>query len=132
MNAKFRGCVESMYSGELLGLLSRTQDEVWDFFERLAWDIYEFDQARWTLGYPTNESAFHAYPYHRDFYDSSHAYMPAVLCDYCESSNHAAYTCPYRDFDANYASMEKRLNELTDKVMEIMKAIITEHSHCFK
>ena len=28
--------------------------------------------------------------------------------------------------------MEKRLNELTDKVMEIMKARITEHSHCFK
>jgi len=51
--------------------------------------------------------------------------------DYCESSDHAAYTCPYRDFDANYASMEKRQNALTDKVMEIMNVKITEHSHCF-
>ena len=57
--------------------------------------------------------------------------MPPVLCDYCESSDYAAYTCPYHDFDANYASMEKRLNELTDKMIENMKVRITKHSHCF-
>jgi len=57
--------------------------------------------------------------------------VPPVLCNYYESSDHAACTCPYRDLDANYASMEKGLNELTDKVMEILKSRITEHSHCF-
>ena len=131
LNSEFRGHVEPIYLGGLLGLLTRTQDEIWDFFENLAWDNYEFEQARWTLGYPTHESAFHAHPYHQDFYESSHAYEPPILCDYCKSSDHAAYICPYRDFDANYASMKKRLNELTDKVMEIMKARIPKYSHCF-
>ena len=36
LNAEFRSIVESMCSGDLLGLLSRYQDEVWDFFENLA------------------------------------------------------------------------------------------------
>ena len=57
--------------------------------------------------------------------------MPPVLCDYCESSDHAAYTYPYRDFDAQCASMEKRLVDLTNKILEIMKVRITKYSHCF-
>jgi len=28
--------VESIYRGGVVGLLSKTQDEVWDFFEKLA------------------------------------------------------------------------------------------------
>ena len=64
LNSEFHGHVESIYPGDLLGLLSRTQDEVWDFFEKLAWDTYEFEQARGTLKYPTHvESACHANPY---------------------------------------------------------------------
>ena len=62
LNAEFRGNAESMCPGGLLGLLTRTQDEVWDFFKKLAWDNFEFEQAKWTLGYRTHESAFHAHP----------------------------------------------------------------------
>ena len=58
--------------------------------------------------------------------------MPPVWCDYCKSSTHDACSCPYRDcFDAQYASLEKRIDELTAKTVEIMKARITEHSQCF-
>jgi len=61
LNAKFRGIVETMCSGGLLGLLTRSQDEVWDFFERLAWDTYEFEQAKMNLKCPTHiEYAFYA------------------------------------------------------------------------
>jgi len=57
--------------------------------------------------------------------------VPPVLCDYCESSDHDAYSYPCCDYvDAKYASMEKRLNELTDKLIEIMKDRIIEYSHC--
>ena len=82
LNAEFRGYIESIYPSGVLRLLTRIQDEVWDFFEKLTWDKYEFEQVRWILGYPTDESAFHAHPYHRDFYDPSHAYVHPVLCDY--------------------------------------------------
>jgi len=45
-------------------LLTRTQDEVWDFFEKLTWDTYVFEQARGTLENPIHgEFAFHANPY---------------------------------------------------------------------
>ena len=33
-----------------------------------------------------------------DSYDPSHSYVPHVLCNYCESSYHDAYNCPYRDY----------------------------------
>ena len=39
LNSKFRDHVESIYPGGLLGLFARTQDEIWDFFENLAWDM---------------------------------------------------------------------------------------------
>jgi len=42
LKVEFRGYVESMYLGIWLGLLSRPQDDGWDFFEKLAWDTYEF------------------------------------------------------------------------------------------
>ena len=85
------------------------------------------------MGYPIHaESTFYANPYPRglllDSYDPCYAF---VWCDYCESSAHDACTCPYRDFDAQCASMEKRLDDLTDKMLEIIKVRITEYSHCF-
>jgi len=43
LNAKYRGYVESMHLGGLLGLLFKTQDEVWDVFNKLAWDTYAFE-----------------------------------------------------------------------------------------
>ena len=44
LNSESRGYVESMCPGSLLGLLSKTQDEVWDFFEKLASDTYAFER----------------------------------------------------------------------------------------
>ena len=137
LNSEFKGHVKTMCQGGLLGLLSKTQEEVWDFFEYLAWDTYEFKQAKMNLKYHTHdESALDADPYSRghliDSHGSSYDSVPPMWCDYCKSSTHDACSCPYRDcFDAHYASLEKRINELTAKMVEIMKARITEHSQCF-
>ena len=95
LNFESRGYVESMCPRGLLALLSRTQEEVWDFFEKLAWDTYEFEQARNTLGYPTPGES--PQDHFIDSHDSSHSYFPHVLCYYCESSDHDVHTCPYRD-----------------------------------
>ena len=58
--------------------------------------------------------------------------MPHVFCDYCESSNHDAYNCPYRAYvDAICASVEKKINELINKMVETMKERIAEYSHGF-
>ena len=63
--------------------------------------------------------------------DSFHSYMLPVLCDYCESSNHDARTCPFRDYaHATCASFEKKINEMTDQMIETMKARITTCSPC--
>ena len=43
VNSESRGYVKSLCPGSLLGLLTKTQDEVWDFFETLAWDTYAFE-----------------------------------------------------------------------------------------
>ena len=52
INVESRGYVEFMCPSGILGLLSKTRDKAWDFFKTLAWDTYEFEQARSTLGYP--------------------------------------------------------------------------------
>jgi len=58
--------------------------------------------------------------------------MSLVLCDYCESSDHDVLTCPFRAYiDATCASVEKKINELTDKMIENMKVRIAEYSQCF-
>ena len=102
LNFESRGYLESMCPRGLLGLLPRTQEEVWDFFEKLAWDTYEFEQARNTLGYPTpSESAFPIGPYPQDYFINSHepphSYFPRMLCDYYESSDDDVHSCPYHD-----------------------------------
>ena len=43
LNDEFRCHVESMPPKTLVRLLAKTHDEVWDFFEKLAWDTYEFE-----------------------------------------------------------------------------------------
>jgi len=121
----------------LLGLSSKTQDEEWDFFEKLAWNAYELEQARGTLGYPTHgESIFPVSPYPQDHfiqsYDPSYSFVPPVLCDYYVSSDLDACTYPYCDYvDATCANIEKKINELADKMVEIMKEKIVEYSQCF-
>ena len=99
LNSVSRGYVESICPGGILGLSTRTQDEVWDFFEKLAWDTYEFEQAKNNFGYLTpNECVFHANPCPHDRFTNSHdpSYSCAspVLCEYYDSSDHDACNCP--------------------------------------
>ena len=114
LKAESWGDIESICPAGVLGLLSKTQDEVWDFFEKLAWDTYEFEQVRNNFGYPTHsEFVFPVSPCPPDpfidSHDPSHSYLPSVLCNYCESSDHAACHCPYRAFvDATCASVERK------------------------
>jgi len=58
--------------------------------------------------------------------------MPPVLCDYCEYSNHDTHTCPFRAYvDTTCASFEKKVNEMTDQIIETMKARIAACSQSF-
>jgi len=58
--------------------------------------------------------------------------MSPVLCDYCESSDHDVLTCPFCPYiDAICASVEKKMNELTDKMIENLKVRIAEYSQYF-
>ena len=116
--------VESIYPRGLIELLSKTQDKVWDFFGKLAWETYAFEQANETFRYPTHgEYDFHANSYPSDHfmnsYDSYNSYMPHVLCDYCESPDHDAHICPYHAYvDATCASFEKKINAMIDQMIE--------------
>jgi len=98
LNSESWSYIESIYPRGVLGLLSQTQAKVWNFFEQLAWDTYEFDQAKQNFGYPTQgEFVFLINPYHQDHlmnsYDLFQSYVTPVLCDYCESSDHDACNC---------------------------------------
>ena len=58
--------------------------------------------------------------------------MPLVLCDYCESPYHDASTCPCREYvDATGASFEKKLNDMTNQMIETTKLRFAEYSRCF-
>ena len=86
LNVKSRAHVESICVRGLLGLLFRTQDEVWNFFKKLVWNTYEFEQVGGTLGDATHgKYVFHANPYHYDHFmnsdDTSYSYVPLILCD---------------------------------------------------
>jgi len=136
LNTESWSHIESIYSGGVLGLLFETQNEAWDFFEKLAWEIYAFEQANESFKYPTHgEYDFHVNSYPLDHfvnsYGLSYSYMPSALCDYCEYSNHDAHTCPFRtDVDATCASFEKNINELTYQMIETMKVRIAACSSC--
>ena len=45
--------IESLCFGGLIELLSKTQNEVWDFFEKLVWETYTVEHANETFRYPT-------------------------------------------------------------------------------
>ena len=50
------------------------------------------------------------------------SYVSPILCEYCESSYYDACNFSYHNYvDATYASVEKKINELTDKTVEKMK-----------
>ena len=137
LNSESRGYVESIYLGGVLGLLSKTQDEFWDSFEKLAWDTYAFEQANENFRYPTHgEYDFHANPFPQDpFIDSyypSYPYLPPGFHYYCDFCDHDVYTCPYRNYiDATCTRVEKTINELTDKMAKNMKKRMVEYFHCF-
>ena len=58
--------------------------------------------------------------------------MSSVLCEYCDSYDHDACYCPYYAYvDATYVSVEKKINVLTDKMIENIKVRIAEYSKCF-
>jgi len=44
LNVESRRYIESLCPGGLIELLSKNQNEVWDFFEKLAWKTYAFEQ----------------------------------------------------------------------------------------
>ena len=57
--------------------------------------------------------------------------LPGFCC-YFGSSNHDACNCPHRDYiDATHASMDKTINDVTDKMIEMLKKRIAKYSHCF-
>ena len=49
LSDKYRGHVKTMYSGGLGCLFTKAPDEIWNFFEYLAHDTWEYDHARETL-----------------------------------------------------------------------------------
>ena len=49
LNSASWGYIESICPGGVLGLLSKIQDEVQDFFEKLAWNTSAFEQANENL-----------------------------------------------------------------------------------
>ena len=58
--------------------------------------------------------------------------MPLVFCEYCDSSDHDACNCPYREYiNATCASVEKKINDMTDKMIENIKVTIAEFFQCF-
>ena len=134
LKAESWGDIESICPVGVIGLLSETQDEVWDFFEKPAWHTYDFEQARNSFGYSTNsEFVFPVSPCPQDplmdSHDASHSYLPCVLCNYCESSDHAAFHCPCRAYvDATCASVERKINELADQMVQTMKKRIAKYS----
>ena len=93
-------------------------------------------QAKKNFEYSTHgESVFHANPFPQDHfinsYHPSYSYMSPVMGYYCESSGHDVVTCPFCTYiDATRASVEKKINELIDKMIENMKERIPEYSQC--
>ena len=127
LNFESKSYIRSIFPGGLRELISKTPNEVWDVFEKVAWETYTIDQAKQSVRSPSHEeynfqANFYPSDHFMNSYDSFHSYMPPVLCDYCESPDHDASACPYRDYiDATYASFEKKINDMTDQMIETMK-----------
>ena len=56
LDVELRGYVESICPGGLVELLSKTQNEVRNFFKKLAWETYAFEHANEAFIYPLMES----------------------------------------------------------------------------
>jgi len=64
LNVETRCYVKSICPRGLIELLSKAQDEVWNFFEKLAWETTAFEEANETFRYLTHGEY--------DFYANSH------------------------------------------------------------
>ena len=76
----------------------------------------------------------HSYPsdHFVNSYDLSYSCVPPVLCNYCKSPYHDAYTCHFHSYvDATCASFEKKINDMTDQMIETMKVTIAAYSPYF-
>jgi len=137
LNVASRSYIGSIYARGSMELLSKTQNEVWDFFEKLTWKTYAFEQANEAFRCQTSgEYDFQANSYLSyhfvNSYDPSYSCVPPILCNYCESPDHDAYTCPFRAYvDAMCASFEKKINDMTNQMIETMIAGIVACSLCF-
>ena len=100
LDDEYRGHVEIIYPGALGYLSTRTSDEIWDFFECLAHEIWEYENARETFSHPTSSPYVrHARPldksqFRRICYEHFHTPCGHVSCDYCDSFDHDVNTCP--------------------------------------
>ena len=107
-----------------------------DFLEKLASKTYALKQANKTFRCPTHgEYDFQANSYLLGYFiDSNDPYyhhIPPAVRDYCESSDHNAHTGPYRAYVVVIcASLEKKIIEITDQMIETMKARIAACSQC--
>jgi len=110
----------------LYGLLSKSLDKVWNFFENLALEIYEIKQARGALGCSTRDNyVFHISSYYHDHLQDSYdhpyySHVPRHLCDYCESYDHDVHNCPYHHYIDTTCNLKMTMNYATHKMMKTM------------
>jgi len=84
LNSKSWGYIESIYPRGVLELLSKTQDQVWDFFEKLTWDTYKLKQVQKNFGYPLHsKSVIPVGPYPQDHFIDSHDLLMLVCPLFC-------------------------------------------------
>ena len=76
--------------GGLDYLFTKTLDEIWDFFEYLAHDTWEYDNAGEIFSHPSPDlSMIHSIPLDESHfggtsYEHSHSPCIPVSCDYCD------------------------------------------------
>jgi len=81
-------------------LFTKTSDEIWDFFEYLAHDTWEYDNANETFSHPIPDPyMMHATPVDEIqiggiCYEDSHTPCAPISCYYCDSFDHDVDTYP--------------------------------------
>ena len=101
VNEEYRGHVKTMYPRGLGCLFTKTIDEIWDFFfEYLADDTWEYENARETFNLPSPDPyVVHATPFDKSqfegiSYEHSHTPSAPISYDYCYSFDHDVDTFP--------------------------------------
>jgi len=81
-------------------LFTKTRHKIWDFFEYLAHNTSEYDNARETYSFPSsNPYMMQATPLFESqsdgiAYEHSHAPCALMSCDYCDAFDHDIDKCP--------------------------------------